>query len=140
MNVFAGQHQPCPRFHVLPLEYCDLPITCDEDAERSLIRLEAEVDIGSVAELKATLTEAIVSRKQVRLDCERATGLDIAVLQLLWATAREVERTGGPFWVAGQSREILIGAAREVGLDFVLPGSVDAAANHAEAATAERAE
>lgn len=110
-----------------------MPITCDEDAERYLIRLEGEVDIGSVAELKATLTEAIVSRKQVRLDCERATEFDIAALQLLWVAAREIERTGAPFWVAEPSREILNGAAREVGLDLVLPSSVDAA----EAATAE---
>lgn len=117
-----------------------MPITCDEDAERYLIRLEAEVDIGSVAELKATLTEAIVSRKEVRLDCERATDFDIAALQLLWAAGREVERTGVPFWIAEPSREILIGAAREVGLEFVLPSFVDAAADSVEAATAGRVE
>src|SRR5277367_6160906 len=107
MNLIAGHDPPCPRFHILAAGERDLPITCDEEAERYLIRLEAEVDIGSMAELKATLTEAIVSRKQVRLDCERATDFDIAALQLLWVAAREVERTGVPFWIAEPSREML---------------------------------
>lgn len=116
-----------------------MPVICDEDQERFSIGLEAEVDIRCAAELKATLMDAIASRKEVQLDFERATDLDVTAVQLLWAAARAVEQTGVRFAFAGESRETLTRAAREMGLDFSPAGSIDTVAGRAAVATTESA-
>lgn len=115
-----------------------MPVTCDEDHEQYSICLQAEIDIRSAAELKATLLEAIASRKEVRIDLQRATEFDVTAVQLLWAAAREAERGGVPLSFAGQGSEALAHAASEMGLDSALRGSIEVAAVAAAGATAER--
>ena len=118
----------------------DLPVTCNEDQERYSICLAAEVDIRCAVDLKATLLDAVASRKEVRLELKRATELDVTAVQLLWAAVRALEQTGVALSLVGESREIMTRTAREMGLDFALAGSIDASANGDAAAIAEGAE
>jgi len=117
-----------------------LPVTGHEDQEKYSICLEAEVDIGCAAELKATLIEAVASRKEVRLNLEQVTGLDVTALQLLWAAARAAGQTGVPFSFTGEGRETLTRAAGEMGVDFALAAHSDAAAAQTAATSVEGAE
>ena len=73
-----------------------MPITCHEDQERFSLCLEGELDIRCAAELKGTLLDALASQKEVRLDFEQATDLDVTALQVLWAAGRAHEQVGVP--------------------------------------------
>jgi anti-anti-sigma factor len=67
-----------------------------------LIRLDGEVDIESASELKGLLLKALAAGKGLRINLEKATGLDIAVMQLLVATERDVAKSNTRFSLEGQ--------------------------------------
>lgn len=115
-----------------------MPITSDKTQERYIVRLEGDVDIGRAAELKAALMEAIASRKEVCLDLDGVTDLDVTAVQLLWAAAREMEGAGGSLSIAGQNIEVLTCAADEMGLDFALPRPSDVVTSSAAVTNAEK--
>ena len=60
----------------------------------SRIRLEGEVTVTRAVEVKKLLLEWLASGRNLRLDLENATEIDITLLQLLVAAAREAERAG----------------------------------------------
>ena len=62
-----------------------MPVNLDQGEAQCVIHLEGEIDISSAAELKKLLLLALQSGKELRLDLERATELDVTALQLLWA-------------------------------------------------------
>ena len=80
-----------------------------------LIRLDGECSIASAPELKNLLVEWLASGKELRLDLESAGEIDVAVLQLLWATEREAERSGT--LVTSRVSVAAACAARDLGFD-----------------------
>jgi anti-anti-sigma regulatory factor len=71
-----------------------LPASIERHETHSMIRLEGEFAVTSAAELKRTLLQGLAAGKDLQLDLERAQEVDITVLQLLLAAAREAERAG----------------------------------------------
>jgi anti-anti-sigma factor len=88
---------------------------------RCVIQFEGEVDIASAAELKAVVIEAISSGKELQVDLEHTTDLDVAVAQLLWSAARHAQTAGTSFAVLHVSESVR-GTLRDIGLgDFPTP-------------------
>ena len=96
------------------------------------------MDIGCAAELKATLLEALASRKPLQLELERSSDFDITALQLLWAAAREAERNGITLYFGAGPNEALARAAWEMGLDITLPATPCTASTGAGSAISQR--
>ena len=87
-----------------------------------LIRLESGVDINSAAELKKLLVLALQSGKEVRVDLERATELDVTAMQLLWAANCEAKKTETSFSVAGRVPDAIRAALIDAGFEtFPVP-------------------
>jgi anti-anti-sigma factor len=97
-------------------------LTALNDGEtRCVIRLEGEVDIASAAELKDMMIAAISSGKELQIDLEHTTDLDVAVAQLLWAAARQAQTIGQSFSVLHVSEGVR-GTLRDIGLaEFPVP-------------------
>ena len=91
-----------------------MPITMERLDRQSIVRLEGELTVTSAAELKGVLSEAL-SGGDLQLDLERAGEIDIAIMQLLWAAAKEAERTGAGLTI--RASEAVTGAARDAGFD-----------------------
>ncbi|MFP5228968.1 MAG: STAS domain-containing protein [Acidobacteriota bacterium] len=92
-----------------------MPVIVDRAAEPVRIRLEGEVDIATAAELKEALVEAVRSHRPTRIALEKATGLDVTALQLLWAAERGNEAEEPLFSLEGSVPETLRAAAGEAG-------------------------
>lgn len=91
-------------------------LTALNDGEtRCVIRLEGEVDVASAAELKAMLIAAISCGKELQMDLEHATELDVAVAQLLWSAAHQARTAGTAFAVLHVSEDVR-GTLRDMGL------------------------
>ena len=86
-----------------------MPIILDQNEASCRIRLEGEINISSAAELKKLLLEALSSGKEIHLDMERATELDVTALQLVWAVEHEAKASGVKFIRVGPPQEISIG-------------------------------
>ncbi len=96
----------------------------DAGETRDVIRLAGNVDINCAAELKRMLIETISSEKELRVDLANATDLDITAIQLLWAAAREADKLGVSFSVAGQVPENIRCAVRDAGFENLLASVV----------------
>jgi anti-anti-sigma factor len=94
-----------------------LAITLKQNDEVCRLRLEGEINIGAAAELKKILIEALKSEKQVRVECEAVSGMDVTGLQLLWAAQREAQRVGVKFAGVGRVPKEIASAVAEVGLE-----------------------
>jgi anti-anti-sigma factor len=94
-----------------------VPITFEQNEANCLIHLDGEITIAQAAELKQTLMQALKVGKDLRLDLEAATEMDITGLQLLWAADREARKLGVGFFTAGRIPEQLSAAAIEAGLE-----------------------
>jgi len=116
-------------------------VTLEQDEQRSLIRLEGSIDIGCAAELKALLVQAIQSgvqsgtqstcqstcqpSREVRVQQEAATDLDVTAAQLLWAAQREAKNAGVAFTFAGETPEAAWAALANAGIQrFTAPAEV----------------
>jgi hypothetical protein len=75
----------------------------------------------SADQLKALLTEGLACAKQMQLDLERAGEIDITMLQLLWAAARQAAHENRGF--VGRLPEGFAGLARSAGFES-FPGEV----------------
>jgi anti-anti-sigma regulatory factor len=99
-----------------------MSVSLDQGDAQCLIHLESVVDINSAAELKKLLVIALQSGKEVRLDLERATELDVTALQLLWAANREAKRTEMGFSVVGRVPDAISAAVSDAGFEeFPVP-------------------
>ena len=94
-----------------------MPIFLDQNEASCLIRLEGEINISSAAELKKLLLEALSSGKELSLDMERVTELDVTALQLVWAAEREAKASGVNFIRVAPPQEISI-ACEEAGFQM----------------------
>jgi hypothetical protein len=68
-----------------------MPITYHEESAVVTLRLEAEVGISDAPELKRILLHALDSKKELRVNVENATELDVTVFQLLRAAACQAQ-------------------------------------------------
>jgi Anti-anti-sigma regulatory factor (antagonist of anti-sigma factor) len=73
-----------------------------------LIRLDGEVGIVCAGELKKVLLEALASERDVLVDLQQASELDVTAMQLLWAAEREASKSGRRFFLAGKRRRKLL--------------------------------
>ncbi len=100
-----------------------MTVTLDHGEADCLIHLDGEINIASAAELKTLLVEALATGKDLRVDLERATQLDITALQLLWAAERKAAGAGSQFTVAGSVPQELADATADAGFEkFPVPG------------------
>ncbi len=84
--------------------------------------MEGEINIAAAAELRNVLLQALASEKEVRVDLERATELDVTAWQLLWAAERGARGSGRGFALAGRLPEEILAAAMDAGLEkFPVP-------------------
>jgi anti-anti-sigma factor len=94
-----------------------MAVTLDQSEALCVIRLEGEVGIASAAELKKLLLQALASGRELRVDLEGATELDVTAWQLLWAAEREARGSGVGFALAGRLPEKISAAVRDAGFD-----------------------
>ena len=97
-----------------------MPITLQESEVRCCLRLEGEVSIASAAELKQCLVQALATGRELRLNLETATELDITTMQLLWAAQRAAKKSGTEFVVAGTMPAAILAAAHDAGFENFL--------------------
>jgi len=71
-----------------------MPVKLQRQEPRWTISLEGQITLTSAAELKNLLLERLAAGKDLELDLERAQEIDIAIMQVLCAAAREAARTG----------------------------------------------
>ncbi len=85
------------------------------------MRLAGEIDISSSEELRAMLTEANSSGKELAIEMEAATDLDITAVQLLWSAAHEAAKAGKSVFALHVSESVRC-AVHDMGLeDFPVP-------------------
>lgn len=102
-----------------------MPVTLDQTAGLSVIRLEGEINIASAGELKDLLLRGLASGKELRVDMGKATELDVTALQLLWAADREARKSATRFLLAGPIPDEISVMAAEAGFDtFPVPTDV----------------
>jgi anti-anti-sigma factor len=82
-----------------------------------VVHLDGEIAIPSAVELKSVLLQALASGKEICLDLEKATELDITALQLFWATKRRAIESGSRFIVDGDAPESILSGAVDAGFE-----------------------
>jgi anti-anti-sigma regulatory factor len=101
-----------------------MPVTLAQGEAQCVIRLDGEINIGSAAELKKLLLQALASGRELRVDLEHATELDVTALQLLWAAEREARGSSRGFTLAGRVPEEIWAAVVDAGLE-TFPAGLD---------------
>jgi anti-anti-sigma regulatory factor len=89
--------------------------TVDQAGTGWNVRLDGDLTLASAAALKTLLLEWRASGKDLELDLENASDIDITTMQLLWAAAREAGRAGVRL-VTRRSKALEM-AWREAGFD-----------------------
>lgn len=116
----AGRHVRAVWFGKKPI----VPITLEQTGAMCVIHMDAEITIAQALELKQLLVQALKEGKELRLDLEAATEMDITALQLMWAGAREAKKLGVEFRTVGRVPQEISAAAIEAGLEG-FPGSAE---------------
>ena len=94
-----------------------MPATLEQTATTWTLRLEGEIDINGASELKKLLIQALGSGKDIELDLQKTTALDVTSLQLLWAANREALGSGGYLAFSGNLPEQLSAVSKETGFE-----------------------
>lgn len=71
-----------------------MPVSLDKSEEKSLIRIDGDVNIAMAAEMKDLLVNALASGKDLHVSMANAVELDVTALQLLYAAEREAAKSG----------------------------------------------
>jgi len=95
----------------------DVPVAFEREENLSWIRLEGEVGIGSAAELKDILVQALGSGKQVRVSLQSVTELDVTAVELLWAARREAKASSVAFAIETPVPPMVTSALLQAGFD-----------------------
>jgi anti-anti-sigma regulatory factor len=90
-----------------------MSVTVQQHESQWVISLEGELGVTCAAELKLALLEWLAAGKNLELDLGRAEELDVTIMQLIWAAAREANRTGAT--VGGRASGAAIQAIGEAG-------------------------
>ncbi|MGO9254850.1 MAG: STAS domain-containing protein [Bryobacteraceae bacterium] len=96
-----------------------MPLTIQREESRWLIRMEGQVTLASAGELKELLLEWLAAQRDLELDLQRVEEIDITIMQLLWAAAREAGHMG--VGVGASASAAAAAAARDAGFGG-LPG------------------
>lgn len=83
-----------------------------------MVRLVGEIGIACAQELQDELLKGIGSGKELQLNVEALLDLDVTTIQILWATARQAEKTGTSFVIDGRLPEKVRGAVRDAGFEI----------------------
>jgi anti-anti-sigma factor len=103
-----------------------VPVTLDQSESVCLVRLEGEINIALAVELKKLLLRTLASGKDLHLDMERATELDVTALQLVWAARRDARGAGLKFTLVGQVPAVIASSWKEAGFEkFPLGSDLD---------------
>ncbi len=94
-----------------------VPVTLDQNENFCLLHLEGGIDISSATELKTLLLQGLASGRELRVDLERATDLDVTAMQLLWAAEREARRSGMGMALTGRVPKEIASAAGDAGFE-----------------------
>jgi anti-anti-sigma factor len=117
--------------------------TLDEQDGKAVLHLSGDINVAGSTELKQLLVQAFSTGKKVQLDFSTAASLDAAAIQLFWAAARQAEKTGTAFTVAGVVPAALHNGVRDAGFeDFpvaMVTEAVEQQTNNTDAIT-DRAE
>ncbi len=113
-SFFAGR-APCGSG--LPGKKSGVPFTLEQDGALCLIHLDGEINIAHAAQLKQLLVEALKMKKNMQLDVEQVTDLDITALQLLWAADREAKKLRLGLTVTGRIPDEIAAAAVDAGFE-----------------------
>jgi anti-anti-sigma regulatory factor len=94
-------------------------VTLEQQATRWLIRMEGLLTLASAAELKSLLLQWLEDERKAKqplyLDLEHAEGIDITIMQLLWAVSQDAARTGAQ--ITGRASHAVTLAVHEAGFD-----------------------
>lgn len=105
-----------------------VPLSIEANSTHTRISLEGSADIGCAAELKPLLLEALKSGGEVRVAVGEAGGMDVAILQLLWAAGCAAREMGGSLTVeAGSAMRAFLQEAGMETVPFRLAGDEGAA-------------
>jgi anti-anti-sigma regulatory factor len=95
-----------------------MPLTLQREESRWLISMDGRITLTSAGELKQLLLEWLAAKKDLELDLRRSEEIDISIMQLLSAAAREAGRMGVRF--AACASAAAAAAARDTGFDRIL--------------------
>ena len=124
-----GRHLPRSPSYFFRSGESAVPVTLDHNQNFCLLRLEGEIDITSATELKTLLLQGLASGRELRVDLERATDLDVTAMQLLWAAEREARKSGMGMALTGLVPEAISSAAGDAGFErFPVPRNPELAA------------
>jgi anti-anti-sigma regulatory factor len=98
-----------------------MPVTLKLGKEKSALCLDGQIDIGSAAELKQALLDALSAGKKMSVSLARVTDLDVTAVQLFWAARREAQTAGIAFVFDKREPQEVTASLAEVGLDLCPP-------------------
>lgn len=99
------------------VEVTSMSVSVEQQEAIRVVHLGGEIAIASAMEVKEALVLALASGKDIYLDLEHATDLDITALQLLWAAKRGATESGGCFTIAGEAPESILNGVLEAGFE-----------------------
>lgn len=99
------------------VEVASMSVSVEYQEAMCVVHLDGEIAIPSAVELKSVLLQALDSGKEIRLDLEKATGLDVTALQLFWAAKCGALESGSRFAVVGDAPERILSGAVDVGFE-----------------------
>jgi anti-anti-sigma regulatory factor len=74
--------------------YPGMPLKLQRSESVYLIQMDGEITLAAAEDLKNLLIEWLGTGTDLELDLDNTDRIDIPILQLLWASAREASRSG----------------------------------------------
>jgi anti-anti-sigma regulatory factor len=106
-----------------------MTILLEKSGGKSVIRLAGAVTIASAAELKTALLEAVASNVDILISLEEVTEVDVSILQLIVASARDANLSGQELTSAAPTPPVVSQAVQSAGLaPFWISAAAEAAA------------
>ncbi len=97
-----------------------MPITLDRRESGCLVRLDGIIDISLASELKEALLHALESGREVQIELDEVTELDVTALQVLWAADQSARESGTRLTIYKQIPENVLETMKLAGLqDFL---------------------
>lgn len=93
-----------------------MPVTYEEGSAIATLRLDAEVGIRDALELKRILLHSLASEKELHVNVENATELDVTVFQLFRAAASQARAANLRIYLQGNVAETVTAAYVDAGL------------------------
>ena len=95
-----------------------MPVACESRDGKSVIRLEGAVDLGSAAELRQLLMDALNQGDAIEISLRGATELEITGMQLLWAAGKAARGAESGFALDGEVPPEIRAAFTGMGLEL----------------------